>query len=97
MIDLHTHLLPGLDDGPSTLEGSVALAQAMVAAGTSVAVATPHVSSRYPTFRADIAGAATRLREALVAAGSSWTSERARRSSSCAPATSPTISCTSCA
>ena len=41
MIDLHTHLLPGLDDGPSTLDESVALAQAMVAAGTQVDVATP--------------------------------------------------------
>ena len=69
MIDLHTHLLPGLDDGPSTLEESVALAKAMVAGGTTSAVATPHVSSRYPTSRADIAPAAARLREALVAAG----------------------------
>lgn len=69
MIDLHTHLLPGLDDGPSTLEESVTLAKAMVAAGTQVVVATPHVSSRYPTRRADIAAAAAQLREALTSAG----------------------------
>ena len=69
MIDLHTHLLPGLDDGPSTLDESVALAKAMVAAGTRVAVATPHVSSRYPTRRTDIASAAAQLREALTSAG----------------------------
>lgn len=69
MIDLHTHLLPGLDDGPPTLGESVALAKAMVAAGTQVVVATPHVSSRYPTRRADIAAAAAQLREALSSAG----------------------------
>lgn len=69
MIDLHTHLLPGLDDGPETLEESVALARAMVAAGTTVAAATPHVSSTYPTERAQIAAAAAQLREALTSAG----------------------------
>lgn len=69
MIDLHTHLLPSLDDGPSTIEESVALAKAMVEAGTDVVVATPHVSARYPTRRADIAAAAGQLREALVTAG----------------------------
>ncbi len=69
MVDLHTHLLPGLDDGPSTLEESVALAKAMAAAGTRVVVATPHVSSRYRTSRADIAAAAAQLREALISAG----------------------------
>jgi protein-tyrosine phosphatase len=68
MIDLHTHLLPSLDDGPATIDGSVALAQAMVEAGTEVVVATPHVSTRYPTRRADIAAAAVQLREALVTA-----------------------------
>jgi len=69
MIDLHTHLLPGLDDGPATLEESVALARAMVRAQTTVAVATPHVSSRYPTERPEIAAAAAQLREALLGAG----------------------------
>ncbi len=69
MIDLHTHLLAGLDDGPPTLGESVALAKAVVAAGTEVVVATPHVSSRYPTRRADIAAAAAQLREALTSAG----------------------------
>ena len=69
MIDLHTHLLPGLDDGPSDLDGSVALAKAMVAAGTDVVAATPHVSSRYPTRRPEIAAAAAQLRETLSSAG----------------------------
>src|SRR3982751_1348163 len=41
--DLHCHLLPGVDDGPATLEQSLDYAMAAVAAGTSRIVATPHV------------------------------------------------------
>ena len=48
MIDLHCHVLPGIDDGPDSIEGSVALARAAVAAGIETVVATPHVSWRYP-------------------------------------------------
>ena len=48
MIDLHCHVLPGIDDGPRTLEGSVGLARAAAAAGTRTIVATPHVSWHYP-------------------------------------------------
>ena len=48
MIDLHCHILPGIDDGPRTLAESVDLARAAVAAGTSTIVATPHVSWDYP-------------------------------------------------
>ena len=44
MIDIHCHILPGIDDGPPTLEGSLALARSAVAAGTREIVATPHVT-----------------------------------------------------
>jgi protein-tyrosine phosphatase len=47
MIDLHCHVLAGIDDGPATIEGSVAIARAAVAAGMATLVATPHVSARY--------------------------------------------------
>jgi len=42
-VDLHFHLLPGVDDGPSDLDESLELARAAVADGTSTVVATPHV------------------------------------------------------
>ena len=42
-VDLHCHLLPGVDDGPAYLEESVEYARAAVAAGTQTIVATPHV------------------------------------------------------
>jgi protein-tyrosine phosphatase len=41
--DLHCHLLPGVDDGPETMEESLEYAMTAVAAGTTRIVATPHV------------------------------------------------------
>jgi protein-tyrosine phosphatase len=54
MIDLHCHVLPGIDDGPETFEDSLALARAAVAAGIGTLVATPHVNSRTPNDAATI-------------------------------------------
>ncbi len=48
MIDIHSHILPGLDDGPPTMEGSLALARAAAAAGTRTLVATPHIRDDHP-------------------------------------------------
>jgi protein-tyrosine phosphatase len=47
MIDLHCHLLPGIDDGPATQADAVALAQAFVAAGVTRVAATPHVEPNW--------------------------------------------------
>jgi protein-tyrosine phosphatase len=44
VIDLHCHVLAGIDDGPQTMEGSLAMARAAAAAGTRTLVATPHVN-----------------------------------------------------
>ncbi|OPL11781.1 MAG: hypothetical protein AVO34_07910 [Firmicutes bacterium ML8_F2] len=41
-IDLHNHILPGLDDGPQTMSESLILARALAAAGFDTVVATPH-------------------------------------------------------
>ena len=43
MIDLHCHVLPGVDDGPETLEESIEYARAAAGDGTERIVATPHV------------------------------------------------------
>jgi protein-tyrosine phosphatase len=47
VIDLHCHLLPALDDGSSTMDEALALADGMAAAGIERVVATPHVSPHY--------------------------------------------------
>jgi protein-tyrosine phosphatase len=43
MIDLHCHLLPGIDDGPETLAEALGLARVAVADGITTAVLTPHI------------------------------------------------------
>jgi protein-tyrosine phosphatase len=47
MIDLHCHVLPGIDDGPATIDEALGLARIAAAAGTETIVATPHVNWRY--------------------------------------------------
>ncbi|HEX8082716.1 MAG TPA: CpsB/CapC family capsule biosynthesis tyrosine phosphatase [Solirubrobacteraceae bacterium] len=48
MIDLHTHVLCGIDDGPHDLVGSIAMAELAVADGVATLVATPHVRDDHP-------------------------------------------------
>jgi protein-tyrosine phosphatase len=47
--EIHFHLLPGIDDGPSSIEESVALAAAAAAEGTRTIVTTPHVHPEFVT------------------------------------------------
>jgi protein-tyrosine phosphatase len=46
MIDLHTHILPDLDDGPRTWEDALAMARLAAADGIKTVVATPHLFRR---------------------------------------------------
>lgn len=68
VIDLHTHVLPGIDDGPATVEDALELARAAAAAGTEVLVATPHVNWRYRNQAQPIAQAVAELNEQIAAA-----------------------------
>ncbi len=43
-IDLLAHILPGVDDGPATMDQSVDMAQAAAEEGTETIVSTPHLS-----------------------------------------------------
>lgn len=49
MIDLHSHVLPGLDDGAADLDEALRICEAAAADGVEVLAATPHVRSDYPT------------------------------------------------
>jgi protein-tyrosine phosphatase len=49
MIDLHSHILHGLDDGAASLADSVEIARAAVADGITTIAATPHVRDDWPT------------------------------------------------
>jgi protein-tyrosine phosphatase len=67
MIDLHCHVLAGIDDGPDAIDGSLALARAAARAGTRTIVATPHVSWSYPNTAETIARLVVELNERLAA------------------------------
>lgn len=55
MIDLHCHLLPGVDDGAASLEEALSLVRAAVEDGTKHLVLTPHVQpGRYENTRASL-------------------------------------------
>jgi protein-tyrosine phosphatase len=69
VIDLHCHVLAGIDDGPETMAGSVALARAAADAGTRTIVATPHVSWRYGNDSATIAQLVAETNAAFADAG----------------------------
>ncbi len=43
MIDIHCHLLPGIDDGPPDMEAALELARQALADGVTHAVVTPHI------------------------------------------------------
>lgn len=66
MLDLHTHVLPGIDDGPRNLEESILLLQAMAADGVHHVVATPHIyPGVYDNNEASIRAAFDGLRAAI--------------------------------
>ena len=70
MVDLHTHILPGLDDGPRTLDEAIAVCRTAFDEGTRTLVATPHVSGDYPQVTAAaIVEAAAEVNRALRSAG----------------------------
>jgi protein-tyrosine phosphatase len=70
VIDLHTHVLAGIDDGPADLAGSVALAEVAAHGGIRTLVATPHLRADHPAVRAaELAGRARELSDHLRGRG----------------------------
>ena len=66
MIDIHCHLLPGIDDGATDMAQSLAMARLAVADGISHAVLTPHIQpGRWDNSAQAIAAATAALRAAL--------------------------------
>ncbi|MGD0533089.1 MAG: CpsB/CapC family capsule biosynthesis tyrosine phosphatase [Methyloceanibacter sp.] len=66
MIDLHCHILPGIDDGAADLAVSMAMARAFVADGVSVVACTPHIlPGLYSNSGPEIRKAVARLQQTL--------------------------------
>lgn len=66
MVDLHCHILSGLDDGAKTLEDSLAMADDAIADGITHVVATPHASSDYQFDYAQVRAACDELNARLA-------------------------------
>src|SRR6478736_1792299 len=70
MIDLHSHILPGIDDGSRSLDMSLQMARMAVDDGIEVMACTPHIyPGLYMNATAGIKAARTALQEQLDAAG----------------------------
>ena len=69
MIDIHHHLLWGLDDGSKSIEDSVAMAKIAVADGITHVVCTPHANEQYPYDPQIVAEKIAELQRALDQAG----------------------------
>ncbi|MCI8598035.1 MAG: protein tyrosine phosphatase [Lachnospiraceae bacterium] len=53
-IDIHCHILPGLDDGAGSEKESIEMLRAAYRQGIGAVIATPHASPEYPKSRPDV-------------------------------------------
>jgi len=67
MIDIHCHLLPGIDDGPADMSEALGLARQAVEVGVTHSVVTPHIHhGRWENSIEGISAVVTEFREALA-------------------------------
>jgi len=70
MVDVHSHLIPGIDDGVDTIEESLDILRSMSDMGYQKAITTPHVMNDfYPNTTEDIRRRAKQLQSEVDAAG----------------------------
>jgi len=65
MVDLHCHILSGMDDGARSFEESLAMAEMAIADGITHVVATPHASPEFRFDQAKVRREAEKLQAAL--------------------------------
>ncbi len=69
MIDLHCHILPGIDDGALDLEDSVAMARQAASDGIETVCATPHIRHDHDVRVRELPARLAELNEAIGRAG----------------------------
>ena len=67
LIDLHCHLLPGVDDGALDLEDSLTMARRALAEGFEAVCATPHIRFDHDVRITELPGRVAALRDELAA------------------------------
>lgn len=70
MIDIHTHILPGLDDGAESWDDTLNMARAAVSEGITTIIATPHhANGKYTNIAVEVVEHTQRVNTQLIAAG----------------------------
>lgn len=66
-VDIHCHILPGIDDGPNDLDEALTLARSLMRDGITTVIATPHQLGRYDgcNLAADVRKRVAELQSAL--------------------------------
>nr|WP_263324264.1 CpsB/CapC family capsule biosynthesis tyrosine phosphatase [Neobacillus sp. Marseille-Q6967] len=65
MIDIHCHILPGIDDGAKNLDESITLAKEAAREGIHTIIATPHLNNQYDNRKQIILDKVEELNKAL--------------------------------
>jgi protein-tyrosine phosphatase len=69
-VDIHAHILPGIDDGPESVQDAIAMAQAAIDAGTTTLASTPHLRSDFPDVHVrELADRCNAVRERVAGHG----------------------------
>lgn len=69
MIDIHSHILPGLDDGAKNMDETLSIARQLYKSGFRTLIATPHVLEDNYLSLEDILSATELVRQRVVEAG----------------------------
>ena len=56
LVDLHSHLIPGIDDGVHTLDDTIEVLSKFKSLGYKKVITTPHIHPNYPNEPSDIKG-----------------------------------------
>ncbi len=79
MIDGHSHILPGVDDGPADIEQSVAIAASLATGGFTEVNCTPHLMhGGYEAGNDEVRRGVAKLQERLNTSGIPLTPESGR-------------------
>lgn len=67
--DMHSHLVPGIDDGSPAVETSLLLIEGLVSIGYKKLITTPHIKTEFPNSKGSISGPFGLLKASLAGKG----------------------------
>ena len=64
--DIHSHIIPGIDDGPRSVDQSIEIVQSLYEVGFKKLITTPHIHPKYPNTANKILESFRGLKEELI-------------------------------